>query len=82
MSREFLTWLFLEAYFQVFREQLARQGAILDRESFIALPVLPQLTPHSCAELYAMGAEVVGMGMMPQGPTNRPMAAPNGRAGR
>lgn len=79
MGREFLTWLFLEAYFQVFREQLARQGAILDRESFVAIPVLPQLTPHSCAELYAMGADVVGMSMMPQVRPNRPVAAPNGR---
>lgn len=79
MSSAFLTWCFLETFYQVFREQLARQGVILDRGSFLRMAVLPQFTPYSLAELYAMGAEVVGMTMVPQFQPGRPVAAPNGR---
>lgn len=79
MSREFLTWVALEAWYQAAREQLARQGAILSREIFLKLPVLPVMTPGTAAQMFGMGAEMVGVQAVVQIPQNRPVAAPNGR---
>lgn len=82
MSREFLTWAFLECTYQQFRDQLARQGVILGREPFLQLPVLPVWKAGAVAQLFGMGADLAGMNLAGQIMPNRPVAAPNGRIPR
>lgn len=82
MSREFLTWMVLELWFEQMREFAIKQGAILSREAFANLPVLPVMKPGAAAQLFAMGAEIVGVQVFGQVQPNRPVAAPHGRIPR
>lgn len=79
MGKEFLTWIFLECYYEAFRQVLARQGSIINREVFVNLQVVPTWKPGSVAQLFGMGAEIIGMNLAQPVAPNRPMMAPNGR---
>lgn len=74
-----MTWVFLEVFYDAFRTQFARQGAILSRDAFASLPVIPTWKPGAAAQLYAMGAEIIGMQTVQPIMPNRPVAGPNGR---
>lgn len=79
MSREFLTWCALEVWYQLVREICARQGAIVSREAFVNLPVIPVMLPGAAAELFGAGLAITGIQVLTQIMPNRPLASPNGR---
>jgi hypothetical protein len=79
MSREFLTAIVMYVWYEQLREVAVRAGQMLPREAFVNLPVIPIMKPGAAAQLFAMGAEIVGIQVTGQIQQNRPVAAPNGR---
>lgn len=79
MSREFLTWAALEVWYDLMRSFAVGQGTILSREAFLKLTVLPMMNPGTAAQMFGMGAEIVGLQLIGRIMPNRPVSAPNGR---
>ncbi len=78
MNRELLTAIGLEALYRMASEALARQGAIVDRQTFAYSPGWPIMIPRTAIELAQVGAVIIGWQGMYQIPSIRPVTGLNG----